>query len=259
MSAIYKPQGRAAEYAPLAVNLYNGCGHGCTYCWAPKVLRMEPAKFFASPQPKADLLKQLKLDAKRLRDSPKPVLLCFTCDPYQPCEEQHRLTRSALEVLLEYGLTVSILSKGGLRATRDLDLLAASGQPHAFGASLTALSPELSAQWEPLAAPPAERLASLRQAFELGLSTWASLEPVLDPEQTLALIEASHSFVRHFKLGKLNYHPKAKEIDWRSYRRRVKGLLLDLGYWPNERPGDFTPGSYFIKHDLGRWVWSGMS
>ena len=257
MKAIYKPQGRAAEYAPLAVNLYTGCGHGCVYCWAPQILRMEPVKFIGAPKPRADILTQLERDAQRLRDSPQPVLLCFACDPYQPCEEQHRLTRAALEILLKHGLTVSILSKGGLRATRDLDLLAASGRPHAFGASLTALSPELSAQWEPHAAPPAERLAALRDAFLLGLSTWASLEPVLDPEETLAIIEASHSFVRHFKLGKLNYHAKAKEIDWRAYRRRVKGLLLDLGYWPNERQGDFTPGSYFIKHDLGRWVWSG--
>jgi len=28
---IYEPRGRAGEYAPLAVNLYKGCGHGCVY------------------------------------------------------------------------------------------------------------------------------------------------------------------------------------------------------------------------------------
>jgi len=30
---IYKPKGRAREYAKLALNLYSQCGHGCTYCW----------------------------------------------------------------------------------------------------------------------------------------------------------------------------------------------------------------------------------
>jgi len=252
MRAIYKPSGRAAEYAPLAVNLFTGCGHACDYCWTPQVLRMEPAEFFQNPQPRPGILTSLAQSARRIKNAPQPVLLCFTCDPYQPCEEQHRLTRSVLEILLAQGLTVSILSKGGLRATRDLDLLAASDRPHAFGASLTALSPELSARWEPGAAPPAERLAALRQAYDLGLLTWASLEPVLDPEQTLAIIEATHHFVRHFKLGRLNYHPHAKTIDWAAYRRQARVMLQDLGFYPNDRSGDFTPGTYFVKHDLGR-------
>lgn len=28
---IYKTTGRAEEYCPLALNLYRGCQHGCTY------------------------------------------------------------------------------------------------------------------------------------------------------------------------------------------------------------------------------------
>ena len=36
MNAIYEPKGRAGEYAQLAVNLWRGCPHGCTYpCYAP--------------------------------------------------------------------------------------------------------------------------------------------------------------------------------------------------------------------------------
>ena len=33
MNPIYKPSGRAAEYAKLACNLYTGCNNGCTYCF----------------------------------------------------------------------------------------------------------------------------------------------------------------------------------------------------------------------------------
>ena len=36
MSIIYKPKGKALEYSELAANLYRGCGHACTYCFAPK-------------------------------------------------------------------------------------------------------------------------------------------------------------------------------------------------------------------------------
>lgn len=30
---IYQPQGAAGEYAKWAINLYNGCYNGCTYCY----------------------------------------------------------------------------------------------------------------------------------------------------------------------------------------------------------------------------------
>jgi DNA repair photolyase len=39
-SYIYAPAGQAGEYAPLAANPYRGCGHKCSYCYVPLVLRM---------------------------------------------------------------------------------------------------------------------------------------------------------------------------------------------------------------------------
>jgi hypothetical protein len=35
MRTIYEPEGRAAEYSPLALNLYTGCAHG-----APTAMRV---------------------------------------------------------------------------------------------------------------------------------------------------------------------------------------------------------------------------
>lgn len=250
MDVIYEPRGRAREYAPLAVNLYRGCGHGCLYCWAPAALHMRPGDFFKHPQPRPKVLERLKRHAEAFRGDTRPVLLCFSTDPYQPCEERHRVTRKALEILLENRLSVSILSKGGLRAAVDLDLLAGDGRPHAFGATLTTLSPDLSTCWEPHAAPPDERLEALARAHDLGLQTWASLEPVLDVRETLRVIEASHRFVRHFKVGKLNYHPQGKRIDWPGFRAEVEVLLRGLGFQPTTRSDEYLPGFYYLKRDL---------
>jgi len=30
---IYEPAGRAAEFSKFALNLFNGCSHGCEYCF----------------------------------------------------------------------------------------------------------------------------------------------------------------------------------------------------------------------------------
>jgi DNA repair photolyase len=44
----------------------------------------------------------------------------YYTDPYQPCEAEYLQTRKVLELLLEKGFTVSILTKSDL-VLRDLD------------------------------------------------------------------------------------------------------------------------------------------
>lgn len=118
MSIIYEPKGRALEYAPLAANLYRGCGHSCSYCYAPAALRMKRDEFYGNPQPRAGVLEQLEKDARKLAGDARPVLLCFTCDPYQPINDEHQLTRRAIEILNGEGLAVHILTKRGRAAER---------------------------------------------------------------------------------------------------------------------------------------------
>jgi DNA repair photolyase len=68
-------------------------------------------------------------------------------------------------------------------------------------------------RWEPGAALPEEKINSLRRAHEKGIKTWVSLEPVLYPEITLEIIRRTYGFVDEFKVGTLNYHSHAKNID----------------------------------------------
>jgi hypothetical protein len=46
-NVIYAPKGQAAEYAPLAANLYRGCGHACAYCYVPLVTKQPRPDFNA--------------------------------------------------------------------------------------------------------------------------------------------------------------------------------------------------------------------
>jgi len=241
---IYEPKGRAGEYSPLALNLYKGCGHGCIYCYAPDATFTDREKFKeASPRP--NIIKRLLTDAPKAAadGATGNVLLCFTCDAYQPIDDMHQLARQAIQILHENGFGVTILTKGGARAYRDFDLLGPGDQ---FATTLTFLDQKRSLEWEPGAATPAERVASLRHAHELGIETWASLEPVMDPAEAIKIIRHTHEFVDLFKIGKINYtgklpdHLKAqvKEIDWRQFARDVISELEKLG------------SKYYLKNDL---------
>lgn len=231
---IYQPKGRAREYAPWALNLFRGCNHACRYCYAPTILKMDRKAFHHSATPRwngnAQFWEQLEEEASLLSADiqlglrePMQILLCFTCDPY-PIGE-NGFTRSVIELLHRKNLPVTILSKGGERSMKDFDLLSPRD---AYATTLTFLDAEQSERWEPGAAPPEERIDALRQAHQRGLPTWVSLEPVIDPQQTLALIAFTHPFVDFYKIGKLNYQATPEPVDWAQFAQDAANACREL-------------------------------
>jgi DNA repair photolyase len=167
------------------------------------------------------------------------VMLSFTSDPYHPGDTT--LTRETLIVLAEHGLGFCTLSKGGTRASRDIDLF----RPHrdAYAASLTALDDDFSLRWERNAPLPSERIATLRAFHERGIFTWVSLEPTLNVEASLSIVRETHGFVDLFKVGKANYLQEiTKKTNWRDYTLRIIELLNALG-----KP-------HYVKKDLQKWL-----
>lgn len=239
MGIIYEPNGKAREYADLACSVYLACTHACTYCYCPEVLHVPREEYFKKPQPRSHFLKELSNDARKLAGDKRNVLLSFVGDCYQVADDEYRLTRQAIEVLHAHGLHVTILTKGGARAMRDFDILRPGDS---FGVTLTCLDRDDSLKWEPGAALPEERIESLREAHRMGIETWVSCEPVLFPEQTLELIKLTHSFVDEYKLGRLNYHPRAKTLNWRAYVKSVIELL------------DSLEKKYYLKKDLCKYL-----
>ncbi len=239
-SVIYEPRGKAREYSRLAVNLYSGCSHACEYCYSPAYIHV-PGEEFRRPKPRKDILQKISRDADILKNQREtgPVLLCFTCDPYQPIDKDYQLSRQAIQVLHSFGLNIMILTKGGLHARRDFDLLTAKDW---FGVTLTNLDNALSRKWEPGAALPDERIESIKIAHEKGIRTWVSLEPVLYPEVTLEIIRLTRAFVDNFKVGTLNYHPHSQNIDWHRFAKEAKSLLTELKC------------DYYLKDDLRKWL-----
>lgn len=215
---IYKPRGAALEYSPLAVNLYRGCPNGCQYCYVPGCLNRTREEFVREYGPRTkiiDLLQKDLIEMKAGRDD-RQVLLCFTCDPYPGEYEDNITTQWALELFKAYNQPFQLLTKGGMKAARDFHLYKKSD---AYAVTLTLLDESRSLEWEPGAALPKDRIASLRKAKEKGISTWVSFEPVIDPEEVYKLYDLTKGFVDLYKIGKLNHY--RNETDWTAFGHKI--------------------------------------
>jgi DNA repair photolyase len=110
-----------------SINPYQGCEHGCIYCYARPshaYLDLSPGidfetKMFAKPTAAALLRAELAVPGYRC----DPIALGSNTDPYQPIEREWKITRQVIEVLAECEHPLTITTKGAL-IERDLDLLA---------------------------------------------------------------------------------------------------------------------------------------
>jgi DNA repair photolyase len=221
---VYAPKGQALEYAPLATNPYRGCGHICSYCYVPFVTKQPRDEFNAGAVLRPGFFAGLRKDARRYEAAgiTEQVMLSFTTDPYHPGDTTP--TRTTLEILIEHGLAFCTLTKGGTRALRDLDLF--RPQRDAFACTLTSLDDQFSKKWERNAPLPGDRITALRAFYNAGIFTWVSLEPTLDVESSLAIVEATHDFVDLFKVGRANYLKEiTRTTDWRDYTLRMLDQL----------------------------------
>lgn len=244
MSLIYQPRGRAREYSPRALNIYLSCTHGCEYCYAPSCRHQTREQYFAKPYPRKDIAS--KLNRELDKDAPKEqVLLSFIGDVYCETHDDNQATRDCLSTLLAHKVPVAILTKGGDRALRDLELFTRFGEHIQVGTTLTFASVEDSRSWEPGAALPRERCNMLKTLHDNGVRTFVSMEPTIDPVQTLALIQHTLEYVDVYKVGKLNnYRGLDKGVDWTSFLEEAVSILRNAGK------------RFYVKQDLREEAYS---
>lgn len=227
MKIIYEPKGAALEYSQLAINLYEGCEHGCKYCYAPACRFKKKEEYFANQTIRRDVLTKLEMDLQEMvkNEDSRRTLFCFICDPYQKDEEFNILTRKALTLFSAYNKNFQILTKGGLKAIRDFDLYS---KGDAYAATLTFYNEKLSEKWEPKAAKPIERIESLKIAKAIGIETWVSFEPVIYPNETFKLLERTYEFTDLYKIGKINRFNTGVEVDWKEFTYKILNRLEQL-------------------------------
>jgi DNA repair photolyase len=177
-----------------SINPYQGCEHGCIYCYARPshaFLDLSPGidfetKLFAKPNA-ADLLRAELARPGYVCD---PIALGSNTDPYQPIEREWKVTRSILEVLAACDHPLTLTTKGAL-IVRDLDLLAAMAQKRLVRVfvSIAMLDKELARTLDPRAAAPRRRLEIVTALHEAGVPVGVNVAPVI-PQLTDKDLEA---------------------------------------------------------------------
>lgn len=168
----------------LSVNPYQGCEHGCIYCFARPThsyWNLGPGldfetKIFHKP----GLVRLLVREFAAPGYVCKPINLGANTDPYQPAERELRTTRAVLEAMLEHRHPVTIVTKGAL-ILRDLDVLSelAAMRLTSVVVSLTTLDDSLKRVLEPRAASPRARLGVIRELNAAGVPVTAMMAPVI--------------------------------------------------------------------------------
>lgn len=182
-----------------SLNPYQGCEHGCIYCYARN--SHEYWGFSAGLDFERKII--VKKDAPELfkkflekKDwDATPISLSGNTDCYQPAERKFRLTRQLLEIALAYKQPITMITKNAL-ILRDLDILQdlAKLKLTAVYVSITSLDEKLRLKLEPRTTTAKQRLKIIEELSKVGLPTGvmaAPMIPGLNDYEMPAILKAS--------------------------------------------------------------------
>ncbi|GAB4409492.1 MAG: PA0069 family radical SAM protein [Bacteroidia bacterium] len=198
-----------------SMNPYQGCEHGCIYCYARN--SHEYWGFSAGLDFESKVV--VKTEAAQLLEAelyhpawrPTPIMFSGNTDCYQPAERHFGITRQCLEVFRRFHHPVGLITKNSL-ILRDLDILrdlAAERLVHVY-ITITTADEDLRRRMEPRTATAARRFEVVRQLNEAGVPCGVMLGPIipgLNNHEFPALLERAADAgapAAHYTLVRLN-------------------------------------------------------
>lgn len=168
----------------FSMNPYQGCEHGCIYCYARNTHEFwgysAGLDFERKILIKKDAPKLLEAKLKSKRWQAKTIVLSGNTDCYQPAEKKFEITRACLEVFLKYKHPVGIITKNAL-VLRDLPILKELTKDQLVGVniSVTSLSEKTRRILEPRTTTIKKRLETIRVLSENNIPVNAMLAPII--------------------------------------------------------------------------------
>ena len=167
-----------------SMNPYQGCEHGCIYCYARN--SHEYYGFSAGLDFESKII--VKKNAPALLENhllsknwnAVPIMLSGNTDCYQPQEKRFEITRNLLKVFANYRHPVGVITKNSL-ILRDLDLLkdlASDNLVHVY-ISITTLDENLRRILEPRTASSIKRLKTIEALAKAGVPVGVMNAPII--------------------------------------------------------------------------------
>jgi DNA repair photolyase len=167
-----------------SINPYQGCEHGCIYCYARN--SHEYYGFSAGLdferkiiiKPNAPELLEQYFNKKNYK--PVCIMLSGNTDCYQPVERKLGITQRLLEMFWKYKNPVSIITKNNL-ILRDIDLLADMAKLNLVhvNVSITSLNEQLRQKLEPRTVTATGRLSVIQKLSERGIPVRVMAAPII--------------------------------------------------------------------------------
>ncbi len=167
-----------------SLNPYQGCEHGCVYCYARNTHNYwgysAGIDFEQKILVKKNSAQLLENKIRHKNWEPIPIMLSGNTDCYQPIEKELGITREILEVLWKYRHPVGVITKNEL-ILRDLDILKKMAEHRLVKASisLTTLDEQVRRFLEPRTASVKRRLHTIKTLADNGIPVNVMLAPII--------------------------------------------------------------------------------
>lgn len=172
-----------------SLNPYAGCVFACSYCY----VRQLPVQTFRSEEwgswvdvktGAAEVLrKELMREQKK---GPVTIFMSSSTDPYQPLEHNEQITRSLLQVMTEFEPDFLFVQTRSPLVIRDIDLFKQLGNRVRVSVTIETDSDDIRKHFSPHAPPIQARFRALRELTEAGISTQATIAPLLPSSKDFA-------------------------------------------------------------------------
>jgi len=167
-----------------SLNPYQGCEHGCTYCYARNAHEYwgfsAGLDFERKIIVKTDAPALFKKFLERKGWDASVISLSGNTDCYQPAERKFRITRQLLEIALEYRQPIGMITKNAL-ILRDIDLLTEMAKLNLcmVYVSINSLNEQLRQKMEPRTTTAKQRLKIVEQLSNAGIPMGVMVAPLV--------------------------------------------------------------------------------
>ena len=224
-----------------SMNPYQGCEHGCTYCYARPTHEYwgysAGIEFENTILVKKNAAELLEKAFRKKTWEVNTIMLSGNTDCYQPCEKKFGITRQLLEVCLKYKHPVGIITKNIL-LERDFDIIEELSKLNLINVniSLTTLNEELRRRLEPRTASAAKKLELIEKLSRINVPVNVMMAPILpglnDTEifNIVKAVSQRGALSAHYQIVRLNGPNQQIFSDWiqKNYPDRADKVLNQL-------------------------------